>query len=45
MIERHLALAFKKCKDKCVFPKIFKTDKVVPLFKKEDKNDPKLLSN
>ena len=40
IIERHLALAFNKCIDEGVFPNIFKTAKVVPLFKKGDKKDP-----
>ena len=39
IIERHLALAFKKCIDEGVFPDIFKIAKVVPLFKKGDKKD------
>ena len=40
IIERHLALALNKCIDEGVFPDIFKTAKVVPLFKKRDKKDP-----
>ena len=39
IIERHLARAFNKCIDG-VFPDIFKTAKVVPLFKKREKKDP-----
>ena len=40
IIERHLARAFNKCIDEGVFPDIFKTAKVVPLFKKGEKKDP-----
>ena len=40
IIERHLARAFNKCIDEGVFPDIFKTAKVVLLFKKGEKKDP-----
>ena len=40
IIERHLARAFNKCIDEGVLPNIFKTAKVVPLFKKGEKKDP-----
>ena len=40
IIERHLARNFNKCMDEGVFPGIFKTAKVVPLFKKREKKDP-----
>ena len=32
IIERHLARAFDRCLDEGVFPDVFKTAKVVPLF-------------
>ena len=40
IIERHLALAFKKCIDEGVFSDILKIAKVVPLFKRGDIKDP-----
>ena len=43
IIERHLARAFNKCINEGVFADIFKTLKIVPLFKKGEKKIPQII--